>query len=105
MALDVLAMMNTGKRFIITPGMIELGEQQYELNYKFGKKIATSADVAITVGEYNRQAITSGIKESGNEAIKVIEALTFSEAQQIMLSMAQAGDVVLYENDLPDTFK
>ena len=53
MALDVLKMMNTGKRIIITPGMIELGEKQVEYNTEFGKKIASSCDVAIVVGEYN----------------------------------------------------
>lgn len=30
---------------------------------------------------------------------------TFSEAQAMLTSMAKAGDTVLYENDLPDTFK
>ncbi|MDE6377939.1 MAG: UDP-N-acetylmuramoyl-tripeptide--D-alanyl-D-alanine ligase, partial [Duncaniella sp.] len=43
MALDVLAMMNTGRRIIVTPGMIELGQRQEELNREFGKKIAVSA--------------------------------------------------------------
>lgn len=107
MALDVLAAMEGGKRIIITPGMIELGERQHELNAEFGCKIARSADVAIIVGEYNRDAILEGIdRESGeNPKIKVIKADTFAEAQQIMTGMAAAGDSVLYENDLPDTFK
>lgn len=105
MALDVLAMMNTGKRFIITPGMIELGEQQYELNRQFGEKIASSADVAIIVGEYNREAIIDGIKEAENQNLEIVEATSFTQAQQRMLLMAKSGDVVLYENDLPDTFK
>lgn len=105
MALDVLAMMNTGRRIIITPGMIELGDKQYDLNRQFGEKIASSADVAIIVGEYNREAITDGISSVENSAIKVLEAPSFTQAQQMMLAMAQSGDVVLYENDLPDTFK
>ena len=35
--------------------------------------------------------------------VKVADS--FAEAQQMMLSFAKAGDTVLYENDLPDTFK
>lgn len=105
MALDVLAMMNTGQRIIITPGMIELGDEQYELNRQFGKKIAQAADMAIIVGEYNREAIIDGIKSVNDTKIEVIETASFTEAQQRMLGIAQKGDVVLYENDLPDTFK
>ena len=47
MALDVLAMLDIpGRRFIITPGMIELGSRQYEANKEFGTKISDCADVA-----------------------------------------------------------
>lgn len=105
MALDVLAMLQTGRRIIITPGMIELGDQQYELNRRFGEGIAASADIAIVVGQYNREAIIEGIANASRKDIKIIEAPTFSDAQRILMSLAKSGDVVLYENDLPDTFK
>ncbi|MDE7387705.1 MAG: hypothetical protein K2M97_00475, partial [Muribaculaceae bacterium] len=103
MALDVLAAMSGGKRIVITPGMIELGEKQHELNAEFGARIATSADVAIIVGEYNREAILEGI--GTDSPVKVLTADTFAQAQQMLGSLASAGDTVLYENDLPDTFK
>lgn len=105
MALDVLASMKGGRRIVITPGMIELGDEQYELNQKFGEKIGKSVDVAIVVGEYNRDAIVSGIESVENPMLQLITAETFAEAQQILVGMAKAGDTVLYENDLPDTFK
>ncbi len=105
MALDVLAAMGPGRRIIITPGMIELGERQHELNYEFGCKIARSADVAIIVGEYNRKAIVDGIASQEQDAVKVIEVNSFAEAQQQLAAIVGAGDTVLYENDLPDTFK
>lgn len=105
MALEVLASMTGGKRIVITPGMIELGERQFELNKEFGKKIGTSVDLAIIVGEYNREAIVSGIEETKSQELEVVTAPTFADAQAIMLGVAKAGDTVLYENDLPDTFK
>lgn len=105
MALEVLSGMKGGQRIIITPGMIELGSDQFRLNEEFGKKIASSADIAIIVGEYNKDAITKGLKDGGIDESKVHYANTFNQAQQIMLSMAKKGDTVLYENDLPDTFK
>lgn len=105
MALDVLASMKSGRRYVITPGMIELGESQYELNRAFGAKIATCTDVAIVVGEYNREAIVEGINSVGDSNIKVHTAPTFTAAQQLLTSIIKSGDTVLYENDLPDTFK
>ncbi len=105
MALDVLKMMTTGKRIIVTPGMIELGDKQAELNRKFGEFIAQAADVAIVVGEYNREAITEGINSQNNAAIALHTVGSFNEAQQLLGSILKAGDTVLYENDLPDTFK
>lgn len=107
MALDVLAMMRTGKRIVVTPGMIELGDRQEELNRELGKKIAKSADVAIVVGQYNREAITSGIEEgrTADNPIEVHTVDSFAASQTLLGGMLRKGDTVLYENDLPDTFK
>lgn len=103
MALDVLAAMTPGKRIVITPGMIELGEQQERLNSEFGEKIARCVDVAIIVGQYNRDAILQGIGEPEGVEIHVVDS--FAQAQTILTRIARRGDTVLYENDLPDTFK
>lgn len=105
MALDVLSRMKGGKRIVITPGMIELGDKTVELNRAFGRKIAASADFAIVVGEYNRDAIVSGIKEGEMAEDNFVVATDFNHAQQILGDILRAGDIVLYENDLPDTFK
>lgn len=106
MALDVLARMTRGKRIVVTPGMIELGNRQQALNEAFGEHIAETVDVAIVVGQYNRDAIVEGIKKSGtfnDDNLIVVDS--FAEAQQRLASLLQMGDTVLYENDLPDTFK
>ena len=105
MAMDVLSRFNKGKRIVITPGMIELGEKQYELNEALGVKIAECADVAIIVGEYNKEALLSGIKQGNMNNKNVHAVASFNEAQRVLATIAKAGDTVLYENDLPDTFK
>ena len=105
MALEVLGAMTQGKRIVVTPGMIELGDRQQELNREFGVNIAKNVDVAIVVGEYNRDAIVEGIENAGIEPPKVVTVDSFAAAQQVLASMLQSGDTILYENDLPDTFK
>ena len=105
MAVDVLAQFTGGKRIIVTPGMIELGSEQENLNREFGRYVGEHVDVAIVVGEYNRDAIVGGIKETDfpEENLHIVDS--FNEAQQTLSSILKQGDTVLYENDLPDTFK
>ncbi|MDE6345309.1 MAG: UDP-N-acetylmuramoyl-tripeptide--D-alanyl-D-alanine ligase [Muribaculaceae bacterium] len=105
MALDVLSAMTQGKRIVVTPGMVELGERQYELNKELGKYAASRADVIIVVGQYNKDALSEGLAEGEASDDKVMFASTFNEAQQMLSQILKKGDTVLYENDLPDTFK
>ena len=105
MALDVLAAMIPGKRILVTPGMIELGSEQYQLNKRFGEKAASCCDVAIVVGHYNREAICKGLDLGHMDPAAIKQVDTFAQAQEVLRSIAAPGDTVLYENDLPDTFK
>lgn len=105
MAVDVLAQFTDGKRIIITPGMIELGAEQYNLNKVLGNHIGNNLDVAIIVGEYNRDALVDGVKETGFDTSNLHTVASFNEAQALLHTLLAPGDTVLYENDLPDTFK
>ncbi len=105
MAVDVLAHFTDGKRIIVTPGMIELGNEQFELNMELGRYMGDKVDVAIIVGEYNREALSSGIRSTNFDVVNLHEVASFAEAQRLLSSLLKRGDTVLYENDLPDTFK
>jgi UDP-N-acetylmuramoyl-tripeptide--D-alanyl-D-alanine ligase len=105
-AVEVLSSFQQGRKFIITPGMIELGEKEADKNKEFGKQIGESEiDVAILVGEERTKPILKGIQstEKGKEKeVKVVNSLF--EANDLLKSEGKKGDVVLYENDLPDTY-
>lgn len=105
MAVDVLSGFTDGQRIIVTPGMIELGEKQFELNKELGRYIAGGVDTTIFVGEYNREALVSGAREGGMEEKSIHIVASFGEAQQLLSTLLRPGDTVLYENDLPDSFK
>lgn len=105
MALDVLARMNTGNRIVITPGMIELGDMQQELNKEFGRHMAACCDYAFIVCEYNRDAILSGLKGAGFAEDHIECFDTFLHAHARAMQLASPGSTILIENDLPDTFK
>lgn len=61
--------------------------------------------MAIIVGQYNRDAILAGIAEGPIKEENVHTVDSFAEAQRLLQSIGRPGDTVLYENDLPDTFK
>ena len=105
MALDVLSRMTSGRRIVVTPGMIELGERQFELNRKLGETIGRSVDIAIIVGQYNREALTKGVESTDFPQENLHTVASFAESQSLLSTMLRPGDTILYENDLPDTFK
>lgn len=108
MALDVMWRMPVregGRRIVITPGFVELGEKQYEADRQFGADAARHATDLIIVNKLNREAIRSGASEAGMPEDRIVCVDSLSEAVRYMQKIASVGDIVLYENDLPDMFK
>lgn len=104
MALDVMKLM-PGKKVIITPGMVEMGDQQYEVNYNFGKFISESVDLAILVGKEQTKPIQAGIKDSKFDKNKLVIVNDVKEAINIAQNYYKNELVyILLENDLPDLF-
>ena len=86
--------------------MIELGDMEEEENRLFGEHIARAElDLVILVGKEQTEPIAKGIKTVQNENrtdLRIVK--TLFEANDILMEYAKPGDVVLYENDLPDTY-
>ena len=104
MALEVLAAIPTGRKIIITPGMIELGSREYELNKALAIQAAAACDYIILVGLKQTKPLQDGLQEINFPADRLYVARDLFDANRRMQSIVQAGDVVLFENDLPDTF-
>jgi UDP-N-acetylmuramoyl-tripeptide--D-alanyl-D-alanine ligase len=103
-ALDVLAQFESGKKIIMTPGMIELGDMDEEVHIEFGKQIANVCDIVILIGENKTRHIVKGLKQSGYDMDKVQIKRTVYDGFAYIRSVISKGDVVLIENDLPDNF-
>ena len=103
MALDVLKLMN-GMHVVVTPGMIELGKEQYNLNFKFGTQISEVADYVILVGEMQTKPIYDGLLEKKFDKNKIKVINDVKEAFSIINKFSEDKVFVLLENDLPDIF-
>ncbi len=102
-AFQVLKEMH-GTRFLITPGMVELGDQEEEMNREFGQAAADCCDIAILVGKKRSTAIAKGLKEKGFPEENLLVAGSLDEATEMMRQRVRPGDTVLFENDLPDNY-
>lgn len=104
-ALDVLAALDAKRRILITPGMVELGDQQAEKNREVAEKAAKIADLVFLVGETNRAALAAGLQAGGakNEAVRWFA--TRDEAFAALAKEQAPGDAILIENDLPDLYE
>jgi len=100
-ALDALAAVDTGRRVVVTPGMVELGREQAPANADFGAAAATLATDVIIVGETNKAALTDGATRGG---ATIHHVGTRNEAVEWVKANLGVGDAVLYENDLPDHY-
>lgn len=102
-AMDVLRLFD-GRRIVVTPGMVELGDEEIELNREFGRVMAGSTDIAILIGKKRAEAIKEGLLECGFPEESIIVTANLDEATKHIATLTKAGDVVLFENDLPDNY-
>lgn len=104
-ALRTLAMCQ-GLRVLVTPGMVELGEREFELNYEFGKQAAQYCDYAALVNPRQAEPIRRGMLEAGFPPEKLLVADTLQQALEFAQTCGQPGQprFVLLENDLPDNY-
>lgn len=103
-ALDVLGRLPGGQKVLVTPGMIELGERQDEENRAFGRRAAAVCDRVILVGPVQSRSVAEGLREAGFPADRAHAVWDLSEATALLGTLIGPGDVVLFENDLPDTY-
>jgi UDP-N-acetylmuramoyl-tripeptide--D-alanyl-D-alanine ligase len=103
-ALEVLRQHPASRRLLVTPGMVELGELEAQLNRTFGEQAAPACDLAILVGAARTDPIREGMLAAGMDPAAVHVVRDISEATALLARTTRAGDVVLFENDLPDTY-
>ncbi len=103
-ALDTLAMFD-GMKILITPGMVELGEKQEELNRNFGRQAAEKADVIILIGKRQTEPIYAGVCDTDFPKDKLFVAGDLQEGLRIADGIkTDAQKIILLENDLPDNY-
>ncbi len=103
-ALEVAADLPASRRIMVTPGVIELGHEQYNVNRALSKDAAAVCDFTLVVSETNRAAYVDGHRDAGREDRLVVVA-NRTEAFRWLHEHLHDGDVAILENDLPDLYE
>ncbi|MFI5259008.1 MAG: UDP-N-acetylmuramoyl-tripeptide--D-alanyl-D-alanine ligase [Candidatus Limnocylindrales bacterium] len=103
-ALDALAAFETGRKVLVTPGMVELGVEQDAWNEKLGEKAADVCDYVILVGTRQTAPIRRGLEGRRFGAERVVSVPNLNGGLEALKTIVRSGDVVLFENDLPDLY-
>ena len=103
-AVETLALFD-GMRILITPGMVELGEDEAEYNRKFGTYAAECCDWILLVGEKHTEPVREGVLSKGFPEKR---CLVFSKVEDAIdyayKIKGQEHKYILLENDLPDNY-
>lgn len=91
----------SGRRVVVTPGMVELGHLQESANQEFARNASMVCDDFILIGATNKGPLLRG-SESGRASVTVVADREAAVAW-VRAHLGQ-GDAVLYENDLPDHY-
>ncbi len=103
-ALEVLSYFDDYK-ILVTPGMVELGEMEDELNCQLGRQAADVCEFAILVGEKRAVPLLRGLREKGYPEENIYVAKDINDAMNKVYSLkTDRKKVVLLENDLPDNY-
>lgn len=98
-ALKVLTNMAlSGRRVVVTPGLVELGREQYGENLALARKVAFYGAELVIVNRTNAVPLTLGYEGPVRRFNTRDEAVTWVRSALV------AGDGVLYLNDLPDHY-
>lgn len=103
-AVRVLGCFDGFKKILVTPGLVELGEREYEANRRLGEEAAKHADIIVLVGKKRSVPLVDGIgsTEFPKENIHVVGS--FKEAVTLFAPWCDKNTCLLFENDLPDNY-
>lgn len=90
-----------GDLVVVTPGMVELGNEQAEANAALAEAAVRCGATLVAVGWTNLAALATGAQRGGGAVIRVPNR---ERAREWVRAHTRPGDGVLWENDLPDHY-
>lgn len=100
----VLADDQNGRKILVTPGIVELGQAHDDVHKTLGKLAGEVCDIVIVVNPSRIPTFIEGFFSHPDH--KILQQFeTFSTAEKWLLENKRSNDVILLENDLPDIYE
>ncbi len=84
----------SGRKIIVTPGLVEANK---ELNEKIAKKIDEIFDIAIITAEVNKNVLCKNIINTDK-----IYLADKSKLEKLLSDVTKSGDLIIFSNDAPE---
>jgi UDP-N-acetylmuramoyl-tripeptide--D-alanyl-D-alanine ligase len=92
-----------GRKIVLTPGLVELGEKSAEVHEKIGWLYADAGiDLVLLIKSPNSGYITKGLEEKGFKNYRVYSSSQAAHAD--LANVVKSGDTIIFQNDLPDNY-
>lgn len=102
--LDVLVKPG-GRRILVTPGMVELGELHEAEHERLGALTAQHTDIVCVVTPDRIPCFLKGLEAGNDGSTTVMTFGTQDAAEKWVQANWQPADAVLFENNLPDLYE
>ncbi|NND64596.1 MAG: UDP-N-acetylmuramoyl-tripeptide--D-alanyl-D-alanine ligase [Gammaproteobacteria bacterium] len=96
---------SAGRRILVTPGMLELGEHHDYEHARLGKLASKICDVVLVIQAGRIPSFIEAISKNDGRATSLMTYQNFQTAKKWTDQNLLPGDAVLFENDLPDLFE
>lgn len=103
-SLEVISGYRGYQKIVVTPGMVELGKKQFSLNKELAKRAAKVADIFVVVGQTNKEALLSGVREIKKPSFELLHLKKNEDLDKRLSQRLRPPTVILLENELPDHY-
>lgn len=96
-----------GRKILITPGLIELGDKHEEEHFKLGMLAAKYVDILIIINLNRIKSFLVGFKQNitVGQQTQILTLDSWQQAQNWLNNNCRPNDIVLIANDLPDLYE
>lgn len=104
-ALEYLSLYHHEKKIVLTPGMIELGQNSASIHQRLGENIGQKADVLILTSHNYQKPLFAGALKSGMKKNQLIFRQNPEKIYQFLKKQSPSPLVLLVEGRIPDKIK
>ena len=92
----------TGRKIVLTPGIVELGKKQKAIHTNIAKQYANNADFVMLIKNTQTTHIKNYFDQHGFTKYKMYDSA--EDAHKDIANVLQSGDTIIFQNDLTDNY-